>query len=127
MTLWVIENFPVTQKILTLPRAYGGASIPVRMRSERGKLIYAALLARCMLKALWDVFNMEGLQNSVTATCSPARTFKAVLVNFKKMKTAPDTPTNGGKGALVAGVRASVFSSIMYSTLDLLPFYICHA
>ena len=53
---------------------------------------------------------MEVLQGSVTATCNPARRFKAVLVNFKTIKTTPDTPTNG---ALVAGVRANVFSGVI--------------
>ena len=47
------------------------------------------------------------------ATCTPARRFKAVLVNFKKMRTAPDTPTNSGGGAFIAGVRASGFSGVM--------------
>lgn len=36
---------------------------------------------------------MEVIQENVLATCSPARRFKALLVNFRKLKTA-DTPPN---------------------------------
>ena len=36
---------------------------------------------------------MEVLQESVLASCSPARSFRALLVNFRKMKTA-DAPAD---------------------------------
>ena len=83
----------------------------MRMRSERGKGSCACSLVSHSRQR--GVFNMDVLQESVMATCTPARRFKAVLVNFKKMRTAPDTPTNSGGGALIAGVRASAFSGVM--------------